>query len=61
MFGQSPDPCPCDPTQGEAVFEMCLLSHPECNEEIPIDGYAYVLLGTGILYASFTSQKKPVK
>lgn len=60
MFGQGPDPCPCDPTEGEAAYEACLLLHPECNEEIPVDEYMYVLAGAGMLYASFLARKKSI-
>lgn len=59
-YGQGPDPCPCDPTEGEEAYEACLAAHPECDEEIPIDGQAYLLGGIGLLYAVYLGAKRKV-
>ncbi|HTF82897.1 MAG TPA: hypothetical protein VL947_14285 [Cytophagales bacterium] len=53
VFGQGPEPCPCDPTEGEEAFLECLESHPECNEDIPIDTYVHLLALGGIGYATY--------
>lgn len=57
-YGQGPDPCPCDPTEGEVAYEMCLAAHPECDEDIPIDGLVYALAGVGLIYAVYVSRSK---
>lgn len=65
-YGQGPDPCPCDPTEGEAAYEACLAAHPECDEEIPIDHGISFLILAGLAYGSYTiytrhkNQLKPV-
>ncbi|HTF82196.1 MAG TPA: hypothetical protein VL947_10735 [Cytophagales bacterium] len=54
-YGQGgPDPCPCDPTEGEAAYLACLAAHPECDEDIPVDSHAYILAIAGIFYATYT-------
>lgn len=52
--GQGPDPCPCDPTEGEVAYEACLAAHPECDEEIPIDNGIYFLVLAGLGYGLYT-------
>lgn len=59
-YGQGPDPCPCDPTEGEVAYEACLAAHPECDEDIPIDSHAYVLGGIGLLYAAYLGSKRKI-